>query len=56
MAIDNDRTVDVLRGRGHQVRADWIDRELPNRVDDVCPAGPLPTGLDPAVLADRASR
>lgn len=56
MAIDNDRTVGLARGSGHQVRAGWIDREPPDRVDGVCPASPLPTGLDPADLADRASR
>ncbi|GAB3980723.1 hypothetical protein V1634_28090 [Plantactinospora veratri] len=56
MAIDDDRTVELLRGRGHQVRADRIDGELPDRIDGVCHASPLPTGLDPAGLADRASR
>ncbi|MDW5330766.1 hypothetical protein [Plantactinospora sp. KLBMP9567] len=56
MAIDNDKTVDLLRGRGHQVMADWIDRELPDRVDGVWHASPHPTGLDPAGPADRASR
>ncbi|MGI5146285.1 hypothetical protein ACQEVC_07805 [Plantactinospora sp. CA-294935] len=56
MTIDNDKTVDLLRGRGHQVRADWIDRGLPDGFDGVCPGDPLPTGLHPAGLADRASR
>ncbi|GIG91307.1 hypothetical protein [Plantactinospora endophytica] len=56
MEIDKLRITDWLRNRGQHVRADWIDRELPDRVDTVRHAGLLATlGLDPADLADRPS-
>lgn len=56
MEIDRRDIVNWLRGRGQHVRADWVDRELPDRVDTVRHSGLLATlGLDPADLADRPS-
>lgn len=54
MEIDKLKIVEWLRGRGQHARADWIDKELPDRVDTVRNAGLLSTlGLDPADLADQ---
>ncbi|MEN3609551.1 hypothetical protein [Plantactinospora sp. ZYX-F-223] len=54
MEIDKLKIIEWLRGRGQDVRADWIDRELPDRVDTLRHAGLLSTlGVDPADLADR---
>lgn len=53
MNIARQRIVSILRLRGQQVRADWVERELPERVDPEEHAGLLALlRLDPAVLAD----
>lgn len=53
MLIDKGKIVDALRRRGQHDRADWVDRELPDRVDTVRNAGLLATlHLDPAELTD----
>ena len=53
MNIARDRIVNVLRDRGQQARADWVERELPERVDPAKNVGLLATlRLDPAELAD----
>ena len=56
MEIDKLKILKALRGRGQHARADWVDRELPDRVDTVRNAGLLATlGLNPDQLADRPS-
>lgn len=56
MSIARDRIVNVLRARGQQVRADWVERELPERVDPGEHAGLLALlRLDPADLVDAPS-
>ncbi|MGB2568977.1 hypothetical protein ACPFP2_11055 [Micromonospora citrea] len=56
MRIARHRIVTVLRERGQQVRADWVERELPERVNPDEHAGLLATlHLDPADLADTPS-
>ncbi|PZG22609.1 hypothetical protein C1I95_04955 [Micromonospora craterilacus] len=56
MRIARHRIVSVLRDRGQQVRADWVERELPERVDLQEHVGLLATlRLDPADLADAPS-
>jgi len=48
--------LEALRRRGQHTRADWVDRELPERVDTVRNAGLLAMlDLDPADLADESS-
>ncbi|MER6591790.1 hypothetical protein ABT214_08060 [Micromonospora purpureochromogenes] len=57
MRIARDRIVTVLRERGQQMRADWIERELPELVDPAQHVGLLATlHLDPADLVDAPSR
>ncbi|MFC4019105.1 hypothetical protein ACFOW4_14305 [Micromonospora sp. GCM10011542] len=52
MKIARHRIVDALRERGQQARADWVERELPERVDADKHTGLLATlHLDPADLA-----
>ncbi|MFG2058493.1 hypothetical protein ACGFI9_31155 [Micromonospora sp. NPDC048930] len=56
MNIARQRIVSILRQRGQQVRADWVERELPERVDPKEHAGLLATlRLDPADLVDAPS-
>ncbi|MEH0929696.1 hypothetical protein [Micromonospora sp. CPCC 205558] len=56
MRIARDRIVAALRERGQQARADWVERELPERVDPAKHSGLLATlDLDPADLADAPS-
>ncbi len=56
MRIARHQIVTVLRDRGQQVRADWVERELPERVDPKEHVGLLATlRLDPADLADAPS-
>ncbi|WP_328851294.1 hypothetical protein OG994_26070 [Micromonospora globbae] len=56
MNIARQRIVNVLRQRGQQVRADWVERELPERVDSGEHAGLLAIlRLDPADLVDAPS-
>lgn len=53
MNIARQRIVSILRLRGQQVRADWVERELPERVDPEEHAGLLALlRLDPADLVD----
>jgi hypothetical protein len=57
MMIDKKRILDALRRRGQHVRADWVDRELPDRVDTLRHGGLLATlDLVPADLADEPSQ
>lgn len=57
MMIEKRRILDALRRRGQHVRADWVDRELPDHVDTLRHGGLLATlDLDPADLADEPSR
>jgi hypothetical protein len=54
MEIDKSKVLQVLRSRGLDVRADWVERELPDRIDTDLNTGILATlGIDPADLADR---
>lgn len=56
MKIARYRIVVALRERGQQTRADWVERELPERVDPAKHVGLLATlRLDPADLADAPS-
>jgi hypothetical protein len=53
MKIDKSKIVEMLRSRGQHDRAEWVDRELPDRVDTTKNAGILATlDLNPADLAD----
>lgn len=57
MMIDKRKILDALRRRGQHTRADWVDRELPDRVDTLRHGGLLATlDLDPADLADEPSQ
>jgi hypothetical protein len=52
MTIAKTVVVAVLRERGQHDRADFVDRELPDRIDPGRHSGLLATlHLDPAVLA-----
>jgi hypothetical protein len=56
MIISKAVVIAVLRQRGQHVRADFVDRELPERVDSDRHGGLLATlHLDLAELADAAS-
>jgi hypothetical protein len=56
MEIDKLKILEELRARGQHARADWVDRQLPDRVDTARNAGLLATlGLNLADLADRPS-
>ncbi|GLZ57136.1 MULTISPECIES: hypothetical protein [Micromonospora] len=56
MRIARDRIVAALRDRGQQARADWVERELPERVDPAKHSGLLATlSLNPADLVDTSS-
>ncbi|MBX7269343.1 hypothetical protein KIF24_27220 [Micromonospora sp. Llam7] len=56
MKIARYRIVAALRDRGQQARADWVERELPERMDPAKHVGLLATlRLDPADLADAPS-
>lgn len=56
MEIAKRRILEALRDRGQDLRADWVDRDMPDRVDTARHAGLLVTlGLKPADLADDAS-
>jgi hypothetical protein len=51
--VDKDKILKILRDRGQQVRAEWVDRQLPQRVDLEKNAGLLATlHITPAELAD----
>jgi DNA-directed RNA polymerase specialized sigma24 family protein len=56
MRIARHRIVSLLRQRGQQVRADWVERELPERVNSDEHTGLFAIlRLDPADLADTPS-
>lgn len=56
MRIAKHRIVTVLRERGQPARADWVERELPDRMDPAQHVGLLATlHLDPADLVDASS-
>ncbi|PWU50403.1 hypothetical protein DLJ47_24130 [Micromonospora sp. S4605] len=56
MMIARHRIVSILRDRGQQVRADWVERELPERVDPEKHTGLLAIlHVDLADLADAPS-
>jgi hypothetical protein len=53
MEIDKAKILELLRQRGLNDRAIWVDRTLPDRVDVATNAGLLATlNIDPATLAD----
>jgi len=57
--IDKADIISVLRSRGLDARADWVDRELPGLVDTYKNAALLRMlGVDPAAISpvDVASR
>jgi hypothetical protein len=57
MIISKEAVIAVLRERGQHARADFVDRELPERIDSSQHGGLLATlHLDPAGLADAAAR
>ena len=59
MHIDKAEIISVLRSRGLDARADWVDRELPELVDTYKNAALLRMlGIDPAAIppVDAASR
>jgi hypothetical protein len=57
--IDKAEIIAVLRSRGLNARADWVDRELPGLVDTYKNAALLrmlgvdPAGISPAHVASR---
>jgi hypothetical protein len=59
MHIDKAEIISVLRSRGLNARADWVDRELPELVDAYKNAALLqmlgvdPAGISPAQIAPR---
>jgi hypothetical protein len=54
--VDKQRILQILRDRGLHARAEWVDRELPERVDLEKNAGLLVTlHIKPADLADPPS-
>jgi hypothetical protein len=51
--VDKDKILQILRDRGQQARAEWVDRQLPERVDLERNAGLLATlHISPSDLAD----
>lgn len=55
MKIDKTKVVALLRHRGLDDRADWVDRQLPERIDVYDNAGLLATlNINPDDLADDA--
>jgi hypothetical protein len=51
--IKKRRVVEVLRQRGEDARADWVDRVLPDEVDTTANASLLPTlRIDPSQIAE----
>ncbi len=59
MYIDKAGIISVLRSRGLNARADWVDRELPEFVDTYKNAALLrmlgvdPAGISPAQVVSR---
>ncbi|MEV4628474.1 hypothetical protein AB0J90_19610 [Micromonospora sp. NPDC049523] len=57
MEIDKDKILEALRRRGQHHRADWLDKEMPDRIDIDRNSGLLSTlDLDPAEFADQPTR
>ncbi|RZU74457.1 hypothetical protein EV384_2923 [Micromonospora kangleipakensis] len=57
MTIARHTIISALRRRGQHARADWVERELPERVDTARHAGLLATlRLDPTELAEPTAR
>jgi hypothetical protein len=55
--VDKQKILQVLRDRGLYARAEWVDRQLPARVDLEKNAGLLATlQISPADLADPPPR
>ena len=53
MLVDKVRILEILRERGQEARALWVDRQLPDQVDTVQNAGLLVTlRLNEADLAE----
>lgn len=51
--VDKDRILQVLRARGEQARAEWVDQQLPQRVDLEKNAGLLATlHISPSQLTE----
>ena len=54
MLIKKARIVEILRSRGQDLRAEWVDRELPDEVDTERHTGLLVTlRLTPADLSQQ---
>jgi hypothetical protein len=53
MLIEKERILAILRGRGQDARADWVDRELQDEVETDRHTGLLSTlRISPADLAE----
>ena len=51
--VDKDKILQILRDRGEHARAQWVDRQLPQRVDVEKNAGLLATlHISPSQLTD----
>ncbi len=51
--VDKDKILQILRDRGEHARAQWVDRQLPQRVDLEKNAGLLATlHISPSQLTD----
>jgi len=51
--VDKDKILQILRDRGQHARAQWVDRQLPQRVDLDKNAGLLATlHISPSELTD----
>jgi hypothetical protein len=56
MNIAKQKIVDALRARGQDIRADWVNRELPDRVEVAEHSGLISMlGIDVAELVDAES-
>lgn len=56
MNIAKQKIVDALRSRGQDIRADWVKRELPDRVEVAEHSGLISMlGIDVAELVDAES-
>ncbi len=56
MEIDKEKVLQLLRQRGLDDRATWVDKQLPDRIDTYNNAGLLRMlNIDPAELADAVS-
>lgn len=56
MEIDKEKVLQLLRQRGLDDRAIWVDKQLPDRIDTYNNAGLLRMlNIDPAELADAVS-